>query len=204
MKKYTIEFIGTCLFVLCIIGIVSNASALVAVHIGLALTVLVYMGWATSGGHYNPAVTLGVFLNKKISNRDMLWYIVSQLLWAVCGYLIMTKWLGINIAAATMTTDIKSLFIAEFIFTFALASMVLYTAVNMATAGNSYFGVAIGGIVAIGIVVVGGVSGWFFNPAVLLGIGMFGISVQAAITIVIAQMMGASWAALLYRYVVKK
>jgi len=58
-----------------------------------------------------------------------------------------------------MTTDIKSLFIAEFIFTFALVSMVLYTAVNMATAGNSYFGMAIGGIVAIGIVVVGGISG---------------------------------------------
>lgn len=204
MKKYAIEFVGTLLFVLSIIGIVNNASALVAVHIGLALTVLVYMGWAVSGAHYNPAVTLGVYLNKKITNRDAFGYIISQLLWAVCGYLIMTKWLGINIAAATMTTDIKSLFIAEFIFTFALVSMVLYTAVNMATAGNSYFGMAIGGIVAIGIVVVGGISGWFFNPAVLLGIGMFGISVKAAITIVIAQLVGASWAALLYGYVVKK
>ena len=44
MKKYAIEFVGTLLFVLSIIGIVNNASALVAVHIGLALTVLVYMG----------------------------------------------------------------------------------------------------------------------------------------------------------------
>ncbi len=44
MKRYSIEFIGTFLFVASIIGIVHNASALVAVHIGLALTALVYMG----------------------------------------------------------------------------------------------------------------------------------------------------------------
>ena len=44
MKKYSIEFIGTFLFVVSIIGIVYNASALVAIHIGLALTALVYMG----------------------------------------------------------------------------------------------------------------------------------------------------------------
>lgn len=53
----------------------------------------------------------------------------------------------------------KSIFIAELLFTFALVSTVLYTGVNPATAGNSYFGIAIGAIVAIGIVVVGKISG---------------------------------------------
>jgi len=204
MKKYTIEFVGTFLFVLSIIGIIHNASALVAVHIGLALTALVYMGWAISGAHYNPAVTLGIFLNKKISSRDAMRYIIAQVLWGAVAYIVMTEWLNITLPAVTVANDLKSLFIAEFIFTFALVSTVLYTAVNSITAGNSYFGIAIGAIVAIGIVVVGQISGWFFNPAVLLGIGMFGISLQTAIIILLGQIAGASWAAFLYKYIVTK
>lgn len=74
------EFVGTFLFVLCIIGIVFNVSALVAVHIGLALTALIYMGGSISGAHYNPTVTLSILLNKKISSPDALGYIIAQLL----------------------------------------------------------------------------------------------------------------------------
>lgn len=204
MKKYTIEFVGTFLFVVSIIGIINNASALVAVHIGLALTALVYMGWALSGGHYNPAVTLGVFLNKKISAENAIGYMIAQLLWGIWAYIVMTKWLNIALPALAVANNLRPIFIAEFIFTFALVSTVLYTAVNSLTAGNSYYGIAIGAIVTIGIVSVGQISGWFFNPAVLLGIGMFGISLQTAITILIAQLAGATWAAYLYKYVVSK
>jgi len=80
MKKYVIEFVGTFLFVLSIIGIVQDASALIPLYIGIALTTLVYMGGGISGAHYNPTVTLAIFLNKKISSRDALGYIISQLL----------------------------------------------------------------------------------------------------------------------------
>ncbi len=204
MKKYVMEFVGTFLFVLCIIGIVFNVSALVAVHIGLALTALIYMGGSISGAHYNPAVTLSILLNKKISSPDALGYIIAQLLWAICAYWVMTKWLNITLPEALLSSDMKSIFIAELIFTFALASAVLYTAVNPKVAGNSYFGLAIGATVAIGIVVVGKISGWFFNPAVLLGIGMFWISLKTAMIILAGQVIGASWAAFLYKYVVSK
>lgn len=80
MKKYTVEFIGTFLFVVSIIGIIDNGSTLVPLYIGLTLMTLVYMGGAISGGHYNPAVTFGVFLDKKIGSRDALAYMVFQLL----------------------------------------------------------------------------------------------------------------------------
>lgn len=204
MKKYIVEFVGTFFFVLCIIGIIYNISALLALHIGLALTALVYMGGGISGAHYNPAVTLGIFLNKKISSRDALGYIIAQLLWAICAYFIITKWLNITLPEILLTSDMKSIFIAELLFTFALVSTVLYTAVNPATAGNSYFGIAIGAIVAIGIVAVGKISGWFFNPVVLLGIGMFWIPLKTAMIILLGQLAGAAWAAFLYRYVVSK
>ena len=168
MKKYSIEFIGTFLFVVSIIGIVYNASALVAIHIGVALTALVYMGGAISGAHYNPAVTFGIWLNKKIGTRDAIGYIVSQLLGAVVAFLVMTKGLNISLPPVGLFGDLKNFFIAELIFTFALVTTVLHTAVNRLTAGNSYFGLAIGAIVIVGGAAVGKISGGFFNPAVLL------------------------------------
>lgn len=79
MKKYTVEFLGTFLFVLSIIGAVSNLSSLTPLYIGMTLVALVYMGGAVSGSHYNPAVTFGIFLNKKIGAHDAFWYILSQL-----------------------------------------------------------------------------------------------------------------------------
>ncbi len=204
MKRYSIEFIGTFLFVASIIGIVNNASALISVHIGLALTALVYMGWAISGAHYNPAVTFGIFLNKKIGTRDAFWYIVSQLIWALCAFFVMTKGLDISLPEAGLTGNMKHLFVAELIFTFALVTTVLHTAVNRLTAGNSYFGLAIGAVVITGGAAVGNISGGFFNPAVLLGIGLFGIPTNAIFALLGGQLawtLGAAW---LYRYVIGK
>lgn len=99
MKKYTIEFIGTCLFVLCIIGVVHGASALIPLYIGIALAALIYMGGAISGAHYNPAVTLGLFMTKNISLRDGVAYIIAQLAGAIVGYVLATKGLGMTLPA---------------------------------------------------------------------------------------------------------
>ena len=61
MKKYLTEFIGT-LFLVLIIGLTQNPLA-----IGFGLTVLVYMGAHISGAHYNPAVSLAMFIKKEIA-----------------------------------------------------------------------------------------------------------------------------------------
>lgn len=82
MRKYTVELIGTFFFVLCIMSTVSSPTLLTPLFIGIALMSLVYMGGAISGGHYNPAVTLAIYINKKIGSHDALWYIISQLLGA--------------------------------------------------------------------------------------------------------------------------
>ena len=60
MKKYLTEFIGT-LFLVLIIGLTQNPLA-----IGFGLTVLVYMGAHISGAHYNPVVSLAMFIKKKL------------------------------------------------------------------------------------------------------------------------------------------
>jgi aquaporin Z len=204
MKKYLVEWVGTFLFVVSIIGSIYSVSALTAIHIGIALTAIVYMGGAISGSHFNPAVTFGLLLNKKISKRDAIGYVLAQLLGALIAYLVMNKGLNITLPPVSLFGDLKAFFIAECIFTFALVSVIYYTAVNKLTAGNSYYGIAIGAIVTAGAVCVGKISGGFFNPAVLLGLGFFGIPVNAAIAILAGQLVGALWAAWFYRYVVGK
>ncbi len=202
MKKYAIELLGTFLFVLSIIGIIHNASALIGLYIGITLAALVYMGWVLSGAHYNPAVTLGLFINRKINSRDALFYIFAQLLWALFAYLIMRYGLDITIVPIALTSSLKAIFLAEMIFTFALVTVIYFTAVNKATAWNSYFGIAIGSIVAIGIVTMGGISGGFFNPAVLLWLGLYGVSLKLVCVIIGGQLLGSLGAAWFYRYIV--
>ena len=66
MKKYLTEFVGT-LFLVLIIGLTQNPLA-----IGFGLTILVYMGAHISGAHYNPVVSLAMFITKEIGGIDFI------------------------------------------------------------------------------------------------------------------------------------
>ena len=83
MKKYLTEFIGT-LFLVLIIGLTQNPLA-----IGFGLTVLVYMGAHISGAHYNPVVSLAMFIKKEIGGVDFFKYTIAQILGATfAAYLV--------------------------------------------------------------------------------------------------------------------
>ena len=66
------------------------------------------------------------------------------------------------------------MFVVELLFTFALAYVVLNVATAKGTAGNSFYGLAIGFVVVVGAISVGWVSGGAFNPAIALGATVFG------------------------------
>tara|TARA_B100000424_G_scaffold237986_1_gene203797 strand:- start:52 stop:312 length:261 start_codon:yes stop_codon:yes gene_type:complete len=74
MNKYLIEFVGTLFFLFVIL--VSGE----AIPIGLALILAIMLGGKISGGHFNPAVSVMMFLNKKIQAQDLLFYILAQVL----------------------------------------------------------------------------------------------------------------------------
>lgn len=79
MKKYITEFIGT-FFLVCVIGLaVANAGTMAPVAIGFILMVMVYAGGHISGAHYNPAVTLGLALSKKINMAEVIPYWIAQI-----------------------------------------------------------------------------------------------------------------------------
>jgi aquaporin Z len=168
MKKYLVECIGT-FFLVLTIGLTGNPLA-----IGGVLAAMVYMGGYISGGHYNPAVTLGVWLQKKISWQRAVIYALVQLIGALAAAGVYQAVHGGKIAVNPgHNVGLGAALLVEGIFTFALVSVVLHTAVSRKTAGNDYYGLAIGTILMVGAFAGGSISGGAFNPAVGLGPNLY-------------------------------
>ena len=196
--KYVYEFIGT-FFLVFTVGMTvmgpNSVGLLAPLAIGSVLGVMVFAGGHVSGAHYNPAISLSAFLRKKLSGRDLGLYWIAQLLAGVVAAFV-TIYLKGTAAPTSMEPNILKALVAEFIFTFALCYVVLNVAMVKATAGNSYFGWAIGFTVLAGAYVVGAVSGAAFNPAVALGITILNLSHWSNIWIyVVANLLGGAVAA---------
>ncbi len=163
------EFAGTFVF-LTVISLSGAAGQLAPLAIGLTLAAMVYMGGHVSGAHYNPAVTFGLFLRGVINVSTMGLYWVTQigagLLAFWFGYLLSGHSPGIHPGAGVYWSSALA---AEVAFTAALVLVVLNVAATKETAGNSYYGLAIGLTVAVGAFTVGPISGAAFNPAVAFG-----------------------------------
>jgi aquaporin Z len=168
MNKYIVESIGTCFLVLTV-GLASGTLAPIA--IGSVLMVMIYAGGHISGGHFNPAVTLAAFVRGRCPKSDVLPYFIAQVAGAALAALVVSLLNG-STGNSPMSINIGRAFLAEFLFTFALAYVVLNVATAKGTAGNSNYGLAIGFTVMVGAVAVGGISGGAFNPAVALGATM--------------------------------
>jgi aquaporin Z len=197
MNKYFAEFIGTFFLVLTIgctvIG--HGAGPLAPLAIGFALMVMVFAGGHISGGHFNPAVTLGVWLRGKCETKDVVPYIVSQTVGALVAAFIV-KFLKGGAAVAPLQPATVPALLAEGLFTFALVYVVLNVATAKGTSGNSFYGLAIGSTVLVGAFSVGNISGGVFNPAVAVGISVMGLSSWANIWIyLVAEFAGAALAA---------
>ncbi len=177
MKKCLTEFIGTFFLVLTIgCTVVGTASGVIPpLAIGLALMAVVYAGGHISGAHYNPAVTLGVWIRGELSTKDLLPYWLSQTAGALIAAVTVGYLKGNPTVAPLVLTTVGPALLAEFLFTFALVFVVLSVATVKATAGNSYFGLAIGATVLAGAFAVGGISGGAFNPAVVVGASVMGL-----------------------------
>jgi aquaporin Z len=170
MRSYITEFIGT-FFLVLTIGM-SGGSALAPLAIGASLMVMIFMGGHISGAHYNPAVSLAVLLRGKLQAKDFLPYIGVQVLGAFAAaavVYVLTNYNPLRVAPPPQSKIMLNWLLAEFLFTFALCLVVLNVATAKGTAGNSFYGLAIGFTVLAGAVAVGPVSGGAFNPAVATG-----------------------------------
>jgi len=201
MAKYLTEFIGT-FFLVSTVGytvIAPGAGDLAPLAIGATLMVMIFAGGHVSGGHYNPAVTLAVFLRGRLPAADIIPYWIVQFAGAAVAALIVLFMKG-NPEIVPMQPDVTRALVAEFLYTFALCYVVLNVATAKGTSGNPTYGLAIGFTVLAGAYAVGGVSGGAFNPAVAVGITMMGLASMMNIWIYfVANLAGGAAAALIFK-----
>ena len=201
MNKYLVEFIGTFFLVftvgMCVIK--PDAGNMAPLAIGGALMVMVYAGGHISGGHFNPAVTLAVWLRGKCPTTDVPGYLASQIVAGIAAAFV-ARFLKGNPETTPMDLQVVPALVAEFLGTFALCWVVLNTATAKATAGNSNYGLAIGFTVTVMAYAVGGISGGAFNPAVAVGITVMHLVKGANLWIhLIADFGGGAAAALAFK-----
>ena len=206
-QKLLTEFIGTFFLSLaiCTAAIHGSADEYVPFAIASTLMVVIYAGGHVSGAHYNPAVTISVYLRGSCDKDDVLPYIISQISAAVVAALVSEKLLTSKKYSSVELFSLNSeAVVAEFLFTFLLAYVILNVATTESTSGNGYYGAAIALVVLAGAITVGDISLASFNPAVTSALIISGkVSLSSSWMHFIPQFIGGILAAYVYKFSTK-
>src|SRR5437764_13168947 len=137
MNKYIAEFIGTFFLVLTIgcTGIGAGAGVIAPLAIGAVLMVMVFAGGHVSGAHYNPAVSTAVYVRGKMTQEEYFAYVVIQLAAALVAGLVIII-LNYDFNVASRVAGQGRMLVVEFLFTFALAWVLLNVATARGTDGH--------------------------------------------------------------------
>ena len=188
LKKYLAEMFGTLVLVLIGCGVagslhcdMDNAASVVgtALAFGLAVVAMAYTIGGTSGCHINPAITLGVWMSRRMSTKDALLYMLFQVIGAILGagilYALVGSHTGIDgLGANTCNPGVTQVggLIAEIVFTAVFVFVVLGTTDPDKGAGN-LAGLAIGlALVMVHLVCIA-YTGTSVNPARSIGPALF-------------------------------
>ena len=181
-KKYLAELIATFGFVFLAAGsVLANeftngklGNTGIALSHGLALMAMIYAVMNVSGAHINPAVTIAMWITRKIKAKEGFWYIISQLIGsAIAGLFLL--WIFpngkiVNFGTPTLASGI-TLFggiLIEAVFTFILVFTIYGVAVDKRSP-HATIGLAIGVIVIVALLVAGPLTGAALNPARAFG-----------------------------------
>lgn len=208
MRKYAAELIGTFLLVLAITGSVMidalshTSTANVPFVVFLVLLVNVYAIGPISGAHVNPAVTIGVYALGKMPARDVVPYIVAQLIGATLASAVALGVLG-NVASLGATVPVAAFaggngMLLEALLTFGLVFMVsmsFHPKFPSAAAG-----LAIAGALGLGAMWGGGLTGASMNPARSFGPALLSGDWSSFWIYVVGPVLGSLVAALVGRF----
>lgn len=208
MKKYIAEMIGTMVLVLMGCGSAVIAGSHVgflgiSFAFGLAVLAMVYTIGSISGCHINPAITLGMWVAKKIDSKDAAMYMVFQVIGALIGSSILFLISGTcDSTGANMVNpdySVGSALIAEVVFTFIFVMVVFGATSSKAPAG--FAGIAIGlALVLIHIVCIP-ITGTSVNPARSIAPALFmgGKALADLWIFIVAPLVGGALAAVTWK-----
>jgi len=187
-QKFLAEFIGTFALVFFSAGSICADQFLrttaqggigllgVALAYGLAMSILVTSLGHISGGHFNPAVTIGFWVTRKLSTFDTLAYWVAQLAGAVAAAYLLRRlpfdvWATVQLGTPDLASGVTRTngMIFEAILTFFVVFVVFATAVDHRGAFSKIAGFAIGLTVTVGVLFGGPFTGAALNPARAFG-----------------------------------
>ena len=172
ISKCLSEATGTFFLVLtvgCNVMVMSGGGAL---SIGGMLMCMIYALGSVSGAHFNPAVTLAVFLSGRslISLKQVLWYMLAQLIGgSIAGLLYEAVFRAAFVLKPVGTYSVPAVMAVEALYSMALCYVVLNVASTASQSGNNYFGLAIGFTVVSAAIAIGNISNCCLNPAVAVG-----------------------------------
>jgi aquaporin Z len=179
---------------------VAGKSELAPLAIGITLMVMSFSGAHISGGHFNPVVTLGVWVNHGLPGNRMLCYFLVQCSAGVAAAFV-AEWLlpGRTAILPVCLSNWRHVVLAEVLGTFALVYTVLNVTFSGETSSNIHYGMAVGFAFTAMAYALGRISGGFFNPALAVGLYLTGhMSGLALLTYVAGHFAGAVFAALVF------
>ena len=215
MRKYFAEFIGTLVLVLFGTGVaVLSGGNLVATALafGLAIIAEAYVIGDISGCHVNPAVSLAMFISKRLPGKDFAFYVIAQILGALAGtgllFLILsstnlgTAALGANGYGSLSVTNISLLgaIVTEIALTFVFIFTIL--GVTSDSKKASVAGIVIGLTLTFVHLIGIKLTGTSVNPARSLAPAIFlgGTALKQVWVFIVAPLIGGALASFIYQY----
>lgn len=205
LRKYVVEFIGTFFVVLAIcMTVQGDMHTFYPMVAGMILVGLTYAGFAISGSHFNPALSLAMYLRGKLPSGDLLPYMVAQFLGGTLAAMLAGFLTGVT--DQTLVTPVEfnivAAIIAELLGTLLLVFVFLNLTSAKKTSGTPLYGLGIGLVYTAGIFTFGADTIGAFNPAVALGITMANLTSWETIWIYpVGNFVGGVLAAFLSQYV---
>lgn len=223
MKKYVCEFIGTAVLVLFGCGSAALAGSAIgtfgiAIAFGLSIVAMAYVIGNISGCHINPAVSLAMLINKKMSVKDFFLYVLAQVLGALlgsailygiiasCGLDVATIGLGANGFgdASAVNINVWGALVVEIILTFVFIYTIL--GVTSDEKMGSVAGIVIGLTLAFVHILGIQLTGTSVNPARSLAPAIFlgGTAIQQVWVFIVAPFIGSALAAVSFKFLNKE
>lgn len=209
-QKYSAEFFGTfvlvCIGTFAVVGSLrSDVSPLLVAPFafGLALLAGLYAFAEVSGGHYNPAVSLGLFLDRRLTVPDLLGYWISQFLGGIAAAIVLLVATSQDDVASTATIPSSNgtAFVVELVFTAIFVSVILQSSKSSRYGGSALIAIPLT-LLAVHFAAVP-FSGSSVNPARTFGPALIGNEWTGIWIYFVAPLLGAVLAWVVYRVVVE-